>query len=51
MKKITLILILLFNISFVSAHTEENFKSWLKEFKLVAVKSGVSQKTVNYSYE
>ena len=47
MKKITLILILLFNISFVSAHTEENFKSWLKEFKLVAVKSGVSQKTVN----
>ena len=47
MKKITLILILLFNISFVSAHTEENFKSWLKEFKLVAVNSGVSQKTVN----
>ena len=47
MKKITFFLILLFNISYVSAHTEENFKSWLNEFKLVAVKSGVSQKTVN----
>ncbi len=47
MKKITLFLILLFYISNGSAHTEENFKSWLNEFKLVAIKSGVSQKTVN----
>ena len=47
MKKISFFLILLFNIFRSSAHTEENFKSWLKEFKLVAVKSGVSQKTVN----
>ena len=47
MKKISFFLILLFNISYVSAHTEENFKSWLNDFKLVAVKSGVSQKTVN----
>ena len=47
MKKITFFLILLFNISYVNGHTEENFKSWLNEFKLVAVKNGVSQKTVN----
>ena len=47
MKKITLFLILLFHISNGSAHTEENFKSWLNEFKMVAIKSGVSQKTVN----
>ena len=47
MKKITLFLILLFHISNGSAHTEENFKSWLNEFKLVAIKNGVSQKTVN----
>ena len=35
MKKITLFLILLFHISNGNAHTEENFKSWLNEFKLV----------------
>ena len=33
--------------TYTNAYTEENFQIWLKEFKLVAVKSGVSQDTVN----
>jgi len=47
MKKISLFLILIFNILYSNAYTEENFKIWLKNFKLVAVKNGVSQATVN----
>ena len=47
MKKISFFLILIFNILYTTAYTEENFQIWLKEFKLVAVKSGVSQDTVN----
>ena len=47
MKKISFFLILIFNILYTNAYTEENFQIWLKEFKLVAVKSGVSQDTVN----
>ena len=47
MKKISFFLILIFNILYTNAYSEENFQIWLKEFKLVAVKSGVSQDTVN----
>ena len=47
MKKISFFLILVFNILYTTAYTEDFFKTWLNEFKLVAVKSGVSQDTVN----
>ena len=47
MKKISFFLILIFNILYTCAHSDENFQIWLNEFKSVAVKSGVSQNTVN----
>ena len=47
MKKISFFLILIFNILYTTAYTQENFQIWLNEFKLVAIKNGVSQKTVN----
>ena len=47
MKRISFFLILLFNILYSSAYTDDRFKTWLDEFKLTAIKSGISQETVN----
>ena len=47
MKRISFFLILLFNILYSNAYTDDKFKTWLDEFKLIAVKNGISQKTVN----
>ena len=47
MKRISFFLILLFNILYSNAYTDDRFKTWLDEFKLTAVKNGISQETVN----
>ena len=47
MKKISVFLIFIFNILYSNGYTQENFKSWLNDFKLVAINSGISKQTVN----
>ena len=47
MRSITIFLIFIFNILHTNALTEENFNTWLSDFKLIAIKSGVSQNTVD----
>ena len=47
MKKITLFILILFNISGQSLYGNENFNLWLNNFKKEAIKKGISKNTVN----
>ena len=42
-----ILLILIFLINFKNTIADESFNQWLDKFKIRAVKSGVSQKTVD----
>jgi len=47
MKKISIFFLIIFTIGVQKLDANENFSIWLKDFKEVAVKKGISKKTVN----
>ena len=47
MKNISIFFLILFVISSQKVGANENFGSWLKNFKKVAIKKGISTETVN----
>ena len=47
MKKISIFFIIIFTIGVQNLYASEDFAIWLKEFKKIAVKKGISQNTVN----
>ena len=45
--KTVLITFIFFNSIYINCYSNENFNSWLKNFKKSAIQKGISQKTVN----
>ena len=47
MKKICVFFLIIFVISFQNLTANEDFGIWLRDFKKIAVKNGISKQTVN----